>query len=261
MNKDTLPLFLLLAIHILGIIFGIFFYSSWNQIIELVEFSTIVLVILILIIDRKSLKNFNIDKPSYILYMGSLFIHGIGIINKIKNFGNFKIFGLIVGIWFFLKYMKQYYLELESINWKKISWIFIGSIIVILLTSISFVLGNKGESISINVLPGDFYKILLAGISFFLLQLLRTTIFEEIVYRGLLWGKLGKWIKNPVKVLIIQSLLFWLIHIAVLPNTISFFFTLPLLSLLFGYVAWKSNSLFPSIVIHSLYNTFVFLLT
>lgn len=87
---------------------------------------------------------------------------------------------------------------------------------------------------------------------------------EEIVFRGFLLKKLNEtyhfWLAN-----IITSLLFVSIHfpiwfykgLFVFPNILSPILTVFLISIIFGVIYQKSNSLWSVIILHSLYNLLV----
>ena len=69
-------------------------------------------------------------------------------------------------------------------------------------------------------------------------------IFEEILFRGLIFGELRK--ITPVKIaLVIQALLFGAYHLNLVQGVYAF-----LLGLLIGYVYYRSNSIIAPILMH-----------
>jgi len=78
-------------------------------------------------------------------------------------------------------------------------------------------------------------------------------VYEEMLFRGMIWAFLRERNCGNVKILIIQALLFWLCHLN-LVSTISFWFALPLISLWLGFLVLRYKSLIPSAMTHLVYN-------
>jgi uncharacterized protein len=74
-------------------------------------------------------------------------------------------------------------------------------------------------------------------------------IFEEILFRGLIFGELRKITKVRLAIFI-QALLFGIYHMNVVQGTYAF-----LIGLLLGYIYYRSNSIFASMIIHITINT------
>ena len=86
-------------------------------------------------------------------------------------------------------------------------------------------------------------------------------VFEEMAFRGILWGYLrGIGLKDG-KIFWIQALLFWLLHLYRVVNPITFFITVPVATIIFSLLAYRSRQVFPSIVSHTIMDTFGPLLT
>lgn len=83
------------------------------------------------------------------------------------------------------------------------------------------------------------------------------SIIEEVLFRGILWGHLRelRWSEN--KIFWIQALIFWMAHFTRLANPITFFISLPLTIIWESYLARNSKQTFPSIVGHTILNTFL----
>ena len=93
----------------------------------------------------------------------------------------------------------------------------------------------------------------------FLLESIPISIYEEAVYRGMLYMFLMDLGLSKSKAFYIQAFLFWASHINyLLANPFFFWVVLPILSLTYGYIAMRSKSLTPSTFAHILYNTLVF---
>jgi membrane protease YdiL (CAAX protease family) len=74
-------------------------------------------------------------------------------------------------------------------------------------------------------------------------------VFEELLFRGLVFGELRKIM--PVKVaLVLQALLFGVYHLNVVQGAYAF-----LLGLLIGYVYYRSNSIIAPVIIHIAINS------
>ncbi len=78
-------------------------------------------------------------------------------------------------------------------------------------------------------------------------------VYEEMLFRGMLWAFLqGRNFSNG-KILVIQALLFWLCHLT-LVSRISFWINVPLISLWLGFLVLRYKSLTPSTITHFAYN-------
>jgi membrane protease YdiL (CAAX protease family) len=90
----------------------------------------------------------------------------------------------------------------------------------------------------------------------FLYALTLVAPFEEIIWRGVFWGQLRKWNVNENRIIWLQGVLFWLLHGWQIFTPITFFITIPTCTLIFSLLIKHSKQLFPSIVSHTLINTF-----
>jgi membrane protease YdiL (CAAX protease family) len=92
----------------------------------------------------------------------------------------------------------------------------------------------------------------------FLLEAIPFSIYEEVVYRGMLYMLLKDLGMSESKTFYIQAFLFWISHINyLLESAVSFWIILPILSLILGYIAYRSKSITPSAIAHILYNAMV----
>ncbi|WP_198029981.1 CPBP family intramembrane glutamic endopeptidase [Oceanobacillus manasiensis] len=140
-----------------------------------------------------------------------------------------------------------------SRNWKKgLTWAGLASLALILYFVVVH-LGVLNKSITFNLTLHDWLNtILLVG------------IIEEIVFRGFLLRKLREsfrfWNANVVTSLLFVSIHFpiWIYKdLFVFPYILTAITTSFVLSMLFGYIYKRSNSLWSVIIIHSLYNLLV----
>ena len=91
----------------------------------------------------------------------------------------------------------------------------------------------------------------------FIATVIISPIFEEILYRGLMYNKL-KEISNAFIGVLISSILFALLHIPKYGFGINTFF-LFLVGILLAYCYEKSNNIYVPIFVHSISNFFIFL--
>lgn len=164
-----------------------------------------------------------------------------------------KVVIWIVPVLCFIKIVeKEDFLTYLGLRHLGMKWIGIGSFLLIAyFFIIHFIVLHR---------PIDFRL----GFDEWLNTVLLVGITEEIVFRGFILKKLMAsykfWLANTM-----TAFLFLFIHFPIwfykglfeFPSILSASFTVFLLGLIFGYVYKKSGSLWPVIVIHSLYDLFV----
>ena len=72
---------------------------------------------------------------------------------------------------------------------------------------------------------------------------------EEVLFRGFFQQFLEKYWKDITKAILVTSLFFAIIHM----NTY-WLIQIYILGIFLGYLAWKTNSIIPSIILHSINN-------
>jgi len=77
---------------------------------------------------------------------------------------------------------------------------------------------------------------------------------EEVIFRGLIWGCLRRfgWTEN--RIFWTQAVLFWIIHFTRIASPITFFISIPIVTITCSLLARYSKQVFPSIVAHTLIN-------
>ncbi len=86
-------------------------------------------------------------------------------------------------------------------------------------------------------------------------------VFEEVIFRGLLWIYLVSVGLKGYQIIFTQGVLFWLSHLYYFKSDpATFWFWLPLISIMLGIIVWRSKTVFPSIIGHYLYNVFLLLI-
>ena len=79
-------------------------------------------------------------------------------------------------------------------------------------------------------------------------------IIEEYVFRGILMQTLGAWLKNPLLAIIIQAIIFGVVHSYNAIGMIS----IGISGIVYGLLAWRTNGLEASSAIHSINNLMSF---
>ena len=80
-------------------------------------------------------------------------------------------------------------------------------------------------------------------------------VFEEVVFRSLLWAFLARANLKGYQIILIQAILFWLSHLKYYTSDpASFWVWIPFISIILGVIVWRSKSITPSIIGHYLYN-------
>jgi membrane protease YdiL (CAAX protease family) len=81
---------------------------------------------------------------------------------------------------------------------------------------------------------------------------------EEIIFRGFLWGYLRRLELGDTKILWIQGILFWLLHIYKIFNTPeTFFIGVPILTIISTFLVLRSKQVFPALISHALINIII----
>lgn len=85
---------------------------------------------------------------------------------------------------------------------------------------------------------------------------LAAVVFEEVIFRGVLWVILRNLGLREIMAYFISAFLFWMAHYRylLLGSTYSFWFATPMLAFLFGFMAWRTKSLTPGTIGHFLFN-------
>lgn len=81
-------------------------------------------------------------------------------------------------------------------------------------------------------------------------------LLEEPIYRGFLFGFLRDLGLKPYQVILIQGLFFWVSHYNLILRPFTFWFFLPVMCLLLGFLAYKSRSIIPPMITHVFYNAY-----
>lgn len=89
----------------------------------------------------------------------------------------------------------------------------------------------------------------------FVYQLGYAAVLEETVFRGFLWGYLLKLGWKDSRIWIFQTVLFTLGHMSGLRwYPLQFFVTVPIATLILGYLVWRSRTITSSLAAHGMNN-------
>lgn len=80
---------------------------------------------------------------------------------------------------------------------------------------------------------------------------------EVVIFRGFLWGYLVLYGWPLKRVLVLQGVLFWLLHFP--RDPVTFFLIIPLITLLFSALVLNSRQLLPAILAHAVLNVLILL--
>jgi len=189
---------------------------------------------IIIILNRDNLQSLNVDKVFifFFLFSGSAIFYAY-----------FFPFGWLTGITtiFVFVYFVKGHLKFEDPSplvlkisiWAGGAFIIGGMFIFNSLTALK--VQNVLELLFVRTIPG--------------------AVYEEMIYRGILWRFLKESGLSETKVFLFSSILFWISHVSyLLVDPFAFWFTVPITSIVLGLMVWRSKSITPGIVTHILIN-------
>lgn len=252
-------LFAIIGYIIIRYIMPIFSSSLNEQLSSIIIFAgTYIFNALLIYIHRKTLKDFNIGFLSLTIFIAAPLL---GFINLLINLTavdrNFPvatpviriIIEIIIGtlLCFLLLRSKV------NINKEKWTWILIGIFSGIIFGIIIGFIDKIGRPLNEINSPKLSLIILVQSL---LMQLYSAPLCEEPFFRGVLWGYLKKFGWAESKIWLFQALLFTLAHFYYINEyPIRFWIALPVSSLVFGFLVWKTKSILPSIFAHAFFNS------
>lgn len=210
--------------------------SIQNQSLEFLYQYSLLVVAVIIIVNRNNLYRLNIDKA--FLW---IFVSGCLTYNWNNNW-ELKVGILLVSLFILILSEKEYFQfsdkvsDKEPKNWPMIYMIVAGFLLslVVMADSITIV---KIRWVVEGVIPGFPYIVV-----------------EEVLFRGMLWMFLRHINLSEVKILILQAIIFWLSHVNAANDLIFFWLLIPAASIFLGIIVWRSKSITPSTIAHTLIN-------
>lgn len=131
-------------------------------------------------------------------------------------------------------------------NWKLyLKCLSIPFAIYLVFYLISILMGNES---------GGHSQVSLIAMIISLILIPAQCIVEEHVFRGILMQTLGAWLKNPLFAIIIQAIIFGMVHSYNAIGMIS----IGISGIIYGLLAWRTNGLEASSAIHSINNLMSF---
>jgi len=220
------------------------FYITFQYYLLIMSY---ILILVTLLIEKDNLEVFNVDKFSVAM------LPLLGIIRVKLHIPYEEYYRAVCNLFGFILFV--YCL----LNWRKLpktkpNWVMLGMLTSIIIFPLAYV-----ESIQIEkyAASNNMYAIkpIVYGLRNFYYTLTFIAPFEEMIMRGIFWGQLRKWNIGENKIFWIQAVLFWFLHGLQIFTPISFFITLPIITLINSLLAKYSKQLFPSIVSHTLIDT------
>jgi membrane protease YdiL (CAAX protease family) len=199
--------------------------------------SSLVPITVVIILSRDNLQELNIDKFSVLIIIFS----GLAI-----SWSYFWPIGWLTGIAVIFVF---YFLFKGKLKFGNANPVLLQMILYIVVGFCGCILLLVRHTISASLLGFTINWLTVDGIP--------PIVYEEVVYRGMLWMFLKNLNWSEPKIFFFSSILFWVYHINQLLTTspLNFWVILPALSLLLGYLIWRSKSLSTSILAHVLINT------
>lgn len=201
-----------------------------------------ILTVAIVLLNRHRLASLNVDRPFVIALIIGGFLYLFYLTPDIG------IPVAITAAFVFWTYQNNHFLLKNTIEYPS------GTILLVLfsvlLALLPIVLFNP--TVTKPVTP----QLILATLASTFRAQLALIVFEEVIFRGALWAYLRHLGLRDLTIFLIQAFLFWIAHskYMFLANPYSFWVAVPLVSLLLGFIVWRSKSLAPSTIAHFLFN-------
>jgi len=230
----------------LGILTGLVGFHEFSDIIRYLNvILTYACVSVLLWQGTDYLEQYHMDRSTIIL----LVVTGIfrsSLNPAIDGFFKFIILIFTVFIFFFLL---LYWRNIPKTKW---FWVGVSLLLSLIVLPISVIeTFQPGVFLGMQITPslGIFLiRDIINNLSFI-------SLYEEILFRGILWGYLRRKDWNENKIFIGQGALFWLIHFWRIGTPITFFITIPISTLINSLLARNSNQILPSVIAHTIMNT------
>lgn len=140
-------------------------------------------------------------------------------------------------------------------EWKWLGIAVLGGLLVVALSAYPQALQIRGMVPDFNRPSWSNLLLALIALPF---QIGYAGVFEDPIFRGILWGKLRQSRWGNLIILLFQTFLFSLAHIHYLPHqAYAFWVTVPLGGLMLGAVAWGSGSLAAPMLAHGIINNLI----
>ena len=252
-----LPILIILGLLIIRIpilvIINLYINPTPEWLVITVETSVYFFIAILIYIEKNNLYQFHIDKISIALFI--IF----GTVLRTNTFNNSHLNIFLSIFWIIalclLLALRKDFSKIPAIKNKDYIWFIIGASIAILLSIIVTMPGILQIKDNYSEPFPNVMVLTLSGILGLMHEMSHSSIFEEPIFRGFLWGYLRNLGLKENYVWIIQAILFWIAHINYIDKPFTFYFTVPLMGLVLGLLAWKSRSISTSMLTHAIYNS------
>jgi hypothetical protein len=195
------------------------------------------LISIVIWLNREDLQSLNIDRKFIIIFIFVGYLYSLLLPLEL---GIFLAPATTLILWLLLSNKLQF--AHTPLHFKQVAVFILIILVPLIIKSIS--LGTSAT------LPDA--KTIIEG---FFTANLPLVVFEEVLFRGLLWMHLISMGFQRYQVIFTQGLLFWFSHLYYFKSDpISFWFWLPLSSIMLGIIVWRSKSISQSTIGHFLYN-------
>jgi len=214
-------------------------FSYWYAAVTSVSMATL------LWLNRRDLSRLNVDKTFVFLVVFSSLLLFSGLPESAGIPVGFFIGGATIFVaWAALSGRLCFG---QSPRWGWSVWLLVlASVLPLLpLLLLAILKGAHAGSISFQTFLAAFLQANLPGV-----------VFEEFLFRGMIWMCLRDFGLKDGVIVCVQAILFWISHHVFLATGAGYGFwvALPLIGVLFGILVWRSRSLTPSTISHLLYN-------
>lgn len=222
---------------------------SSHQIFEELDgwIKTLILLLTLFCMLAENIEDFNFDRSTIIILVVS---------GAFLSYNFFQFTANVILIVMITRLTKRKWSSISQINWKWVVLSLACTALVLIPSTIVSVYIIKDLSITeYEGIPSMF-----ALIGIFFINICFTAVWEEVFFRGLLWGYLKKMKFKIWQIALVQFFIFWLLHYNGESTNLGFYISLPLEIFIQTFLTYKSKQLAPSIISHALYNTFAPLL-
>jgi membrane protease YdiL (CAAX protease family) len=210
-------------------------------------------ILLFIYFERNRLASFLIDKQVFFYILIGCIIQTV-----LAPSGKLIVFllYLLLSIGITVLYKKKIITPVQSKNFGRnlILGFFVGVFIIAVPTFMNKILGH--QTTFIYNIRENVYSMAIVIFSQTLFEFFTVAVVEEVFFRGILVGAMIHWGIHEKWAWILQGILFWFAHFGSFTNLSYPLIFLPLASLVFTFVAYKTKSLMSGVIAHGLYNSF-----
>ena len=212
----------------------------------LYEALTYILICSLVVLNSDNLSQYFLDRPALILFMLGGTLLRTTIIEIPICLEMIPFWGATIWLFFYLK-KRQIPLNKPMPNW----WLW--GMLIGVLWGLSILIININRA----SITGNFNALLIPILVDMMHQTSHSSIMEEPLFRGFLWGYLNSRGWKNLHIWIFQAFLFWLVHISYISRPFTFWIAAPLAGLLLGALAWKTKSFAAPILAHTIFNVII----